>query len=201
MTNRQIEAPPKIPVTPKLIYTSKSFLGAAITAISILASSLGQQSWIDPGLAKALSGIGQVCGVALTIIGSVDRPELFFRPGKLQEAVQGVAKELTLEEAVQSGLQFKKALENPSDIGGWAQFATDTQQRLTAQDQVLAQQNGVLANIETAVTANQFPPMADYPDRTDLPRDPRQMAQREAPPVQWEPDVTTANSEGVLEGY
>lgn len=195
MTNWKIEQPPKIAVTPKLVYQSKGVIGITIAVVGAVLQTLGQQPWFDPNIAKLLTP----AGLALAWIGQVDRPELFFRKGKMQEAILGATKELTLEEGIKTLQQTVEALTAPDGErpGKLIQLAVDTQERFTRQDEQLARQDEALARIESAATANQFPRF-DYPDKTDLPRDPRQQAQMEAPPLQgWESDVSQS-SDGVI---
>jgi hypothetical protein len=161
----------KIPVNPKLIYASKSFWGVVIAASGAILGSLGEQPWLPPNIAKIITPIG----IAVTFIGNVDRPEIFFRRVKLQEAAAAATKELTIDEAVTTGQQMVQAVLAPAEERNqmFVQLAVDMQQRLTAQDEALAR-------IEEGLR----------PNRLD-----------EAPGLDsFEVDVTTS-SDGVIEGY
>jgi hypothetical protein len=91
---------------------------------------------LPPNIAKIITPIG----IAVTFIGNIDRPEVFFRRGKLQEAAAAATKELTIDEAVATGQQMVQAVLAPAEERNqqFLQLAIDTQKRLTAQDETLA---------------------------------------------------------------
>lgn len=201
----------QISVRPKLIYESKGAMGAAGAIISLSLGILSQQPWVPSDIAKVLAHgntAALICGV-VSFVGGVDRKDLFFRPSELRKAAEQAASNLTLTEVaetIEQGLKVAKApaAEKP---GLAVELLVNLQERLGVQDEALARQDQVLAEIKSVVTAHQLPPLADYPDRTDLPSDPRLRAQRQAPQMAappipgFEPDVLQANSEGVLDGY
>lgn len=190
-------------VRPKLIYESKGAMGAAGAIISLSLGILSQQPWVPPDIAKVLAHgntAALICGV-VSFVGGVDRKDLFFRPSELRKAAEQAANNLTLTEVAETIEQGLKVIQAPAaeKPGLAVDLLFRTQERLAAQDQVLAE-------IKSVVTAHQVPPLADYPDRTDLPSDPRLRAQREAPQMAappipgFEADVLQS-SDGVLEGY
>lgn len=189
----------KIEVPIKPAVKSFGFMGSAIAAGSTVFLGL-QVALQTPGGLAAFCGNLQdkygpiallVIGIGGSLFGNIRRPDVFLRPGKLREATQEAAnaamKELTIAEMAQTAQQGFEAVTAPPDerIDKLVNLAVDLQERMS--------------RMEVATTAQQFPPLADYPDRTDLPTEPRQRAQMEVPPVQWEPDV---DSEGaIIQGY
>jgi hypothetical protein len=122
----------KIPVDPKMVYQSKSLIGFTVAVVSFVISSLSQQPWLDPKIADPLGKAGTVCGLLLGLVGGIDRPEVFFRKGRMREALEAASKELTVPEAAQTAQQALGVVLAPAEerLNKVVELLVDTQERL-----------------------------------------------------------------------
>jgi hypothetical protein len=122
----------KIPVDPKLVYQSKTLIGFSIAVTGFVLSSLSQQPWLDQKIADPLGKVGTACGLLLTFVGGIDRPEVFFRKSKMEEAVMQISKKLTVSEANDTAKQALGVLLAPAEqrLEKAVELMVDTQKRL-----------------------------------------------------------------------
>jgi hypothetical protein len=122
----------KIPVDAKMVYQSKTLIGFTVAVVCFVITSLSQQPWLDPKIADPLGKAGTVCGLLLGLVGGIDRPEIFFRKGKMREALEAASKELTVPEAAQTAQQALGVVLAPAEerLNKVVELLVDTQERL-----------------------------------------------------------------------